>query len=105
MSETQLAFAISTAPPIVRSRRLLQRASFAAGVPVETLEGPSRKPRLVRSRWAVMLALESYGWSMRRIGMRVGGRDSTTVLHGLRRGAELRASDSEFDALCDWVAG
>ncbi|KKC27458.1 hypothetical protein WP12_03325 [Sphingomonas sp. SRS2] len=58
-----------------------------------------------RARWAIMWAArKSIGLSTPQIGRRLGGRDHTTVIHGLRRAEALRASHLPFreltNALC-----
>jgi len=48
--------------------------------------------------------LREAGWSLPRIGYSLGGRDHTTVLHGLREAEKLRLVDRDFNELCIWVA-
>ena len=87
---------------------LSDQVIFAAAQAIEIdpreLIGTGRYVELVRARWAVMRALSARQWSTARIGRRLGRRDHTTVMHGLKRAAEMYASDSEFAALCDRVA-
>ena len=71
---------------------------------VGEITGGSRYARLVRARWAVMLALREAGWSSARIGRALGGRHHTTVLHGLKRAEALHATDAGFRAMCGRVA-
>jgi len=92
-------------PWAARVDLMLKRAADAAAVTVDALTGNDRRKHVVRARWAVMLALHEAGWSQSRIGQNIGGRDHTTVLHGLREGEKLRAVDLEFDEFCEWVAG
>jgi hypothetical protein len=63
------------------------------------LVSDSRNARLVSARWAAMLALRGKGWSQRRLGAAMGGRDGATVRYGLARAESLLATDAEFAAL------
>lgn len=68
---------------------------FAADhlVSVEALKGPSRARPIAWLRQDFMLrAYETDRWSMPRIGAWLGGRDHTTVLHGLRAAAARRSA-------------
>lgn len=75
---------------------------FSCSVP--ELLGQDRFAGLVRARWAVMLAMRARGLSVMRIGAALGGRDHTTILHGLKKGAALRANDPAFASKCAAVA-
>ncbi len=68
------------------------------------LTGNARFAGLVRARWAVMLAMHRRGYSTPRIGRALGGRDHTTVMHGLLRGKLIEASNPEFASKCAAVA-
>jgi chromosomal replication initiation ATPase DnaA len=59
-------------------------------LPAHMLMGPSRVPDVCRARWEAMAELqERFGDRPWRIG-RFFARDHSTVLHGLRRHAELQ---------------
>lgn len=60
------------------------------------LTGAARQHHICRARWAVMLVLQRRGYSTPRIGRALGGRDHTTIMHGLKRGAAIEAADSVF---------
>ena len=92
-------------PWAARVDLMLRRAADGAAVTVDVLTAEDRRKHVVRARWAVMLALRDAGWALPRIGVSIGGRDHTTVLHGLREGEKLRLADRDFDELCIWVAG
>ncbi len=82
---------------------ILRAAASAAGVTVAEMVGYSRRQEMVHARWAVMVALRARNWSTPRIGRKLGGRDHTTVLVGLRRARELRECDDDFAWLCGQV--
>jgi chromosomal replication initiator protein len=82
----------------------LRTAADVFGISLSELTGDSRFTDLVRARWAVMLAMRARGLSTSRIGVALGGRDHTTVIHGLRQGALLRATDPAFASKCAAVA-
>jgi chromosomal replication initiator protein len=82
----------------------LRVAAGIFGFTITELKGDSRYTELVRARWAVMLAMRERGVSTPRIGAALGGRDHTTVLHGLRRAIELKRKDPLFASRCAAVA-
>lgn len=74
------------------------------------LVGPSRRRAVATARAAAMfLARQLTGSSLGRIGTALGGRDHTTVLHGVRVIAARRDADPAFarelDRLAEAVAG
>lgn len=71
----------------------------ALGVAPDVLVSSNRNAGLVSARWAAMLALRGKGWSQRRLGAAMGGRDGATVRYGLARAEALRATDAEFAGL------
>lgn len=63
-------------------------------VPVAMLDGPSRKPLYVKPRWVAWFLIRNIlGKTASEIGAAFGGRDDTTVLHGLREIERLQAQD------------
>jgi chromosomal replication initiator protein len=82
----------------------LRTAADVFGISLSELTGDSRFTDLVRARWAVMLAMRARGVSMPRIGAALGGRDHTTILHGLKKATALRATDPAFASKCAAVA-
>lgn len=61
------------------------------------LIGPKRLRTIARPRQVAMyLAKHMTTRSLPEIGRRFGGRDHTTILHGVRKVEELRASDSQL---------
>lgn len=60
------------------------KASNLTGVPFEALAGPRRHKSLVRARWQGYKVFRDAGLSLPEIGRCFGGRDHTTILHGLR---------------------
>lgn len=69
------------------------------GVPPASLRGPRRTPGVVLPRQTAMwLAKWLTVQSTVDIGRRFGGRDHTTVLHGIRQTDKRIAADAEFAA-------
>jgi len=95
-------YAIGKRP--LRFACVITRASIETGVKVSEIRGASRSYHLCRPRWAVMAAMHRAGWSTPQIGHMLGGRDHTTVLHGIKRARELERTDARFAALLDAVA-
>ncbi len=61
------------------------------------LIGPKRVRTIARPRQiAMFLSKELTTRSLPEIGRRFGGRDHTTIIHGVRKVEELRASDPQF---------
>ncbi len=60
--------------------------------------GPKRTRTIARPRQIAMyLSKELTSRSLPEIGRRFGGRDHTTILHGVRRVEEMRATDSQIN--------
>ena len=53
------------------------------GISPAVLFGPSRAKRHVLTRWALSAAYRQQGYSLLDIGVILGGRDHTTISHGL----------------------
>jgi chromosomal replication initiator protein len=67
------------------------------GVPVEEMKSPSRKRDYTRPRQVAMFFAREIGHkSYPNIGHMFGGRDHTTVIHGVRAVEELMSKDGEF---------
>jgi len=64
---------------------LITRCADLTGLSEADILGRSRDPRLVRSRWAVALALRWRGESLPAIGL-VLNKHHTTILNGLQQG-------------------
>ena len=65
------------------------------GLTPDELTGGNRTRQPVELRFAVMLVLSERGWSYSQIGRLLGGRDHSSVSHGLARGRGLLA-DPDF---------
>ncbi len=60
--------------------------------------GPKRTRTIARPRQVAMyLSKELTSRSLPEIGRRFGGRDHTTILHGVRKVEEMRLSDTQLD--------
>jgi chromosomal replication initiator protein len=74
--------------------RILDEAAADFGFAIEELRGPSRRQPLVLSRQIAMyLCRELTDLSLPRIGDLFGGRDHTTVLHGVEKIRKLMQTD------------
>ena len=75
----------------------ITRACEFAGVPLEVIMNPCKRPAQVRLRWAFWYHLVIVeGWSLPRAARRVNF-DHTTVLYGLRRyAADEFGTDVKF---------
>ena len=79
---------IESVPHSLR-RRLLADIGDAFGVTSMAILSPSRAALTVQARWVYMLALRDAGYGVAQIGAACN-RDHSTVLHGLRRGEQMR---------------
>lgn len=62
------------------------------------LSGKSRSACHVRPRQKLMFVLTNkHGWSSTEIGDLIGGRDHTTVLHGVKRHREIMEEEAEAE--------
>jgi chromosomal replication initiator protein len=79
--------------------RIIQVTADYTSTTVEALTGPSRKQPLARSRQIAMyLCREHTDLSLPKIGAQFGGRDHTTVIHGVEKVKTLMRTDMEvFD--------
>lgn len=67
-------------------RRALASIAKKHGLTPGDLSGPNRTNRYVAARHEAMFVLHHrFGLSLPRVGFLLGGRDHTTVLHGIRR--------------------
>ena len=77
--------------------RVLAATAESFGVSIIDLEGPSRKQPLARARQVAMyLCRELTDLSLPKIGALFGGRDHTTVLHGVNNVARLMKEDQHL---------
>jgi len=82
--------------------RILDVVAAVSGIGVATLRGRQRTRPVARARQAAYWMLAHHtSLSLPAIGARLGGRDHTSVLHGLRRADALRADDANFAATLD----
>jgi chromosomal replication initiator protein len=81
--------------------RILAATAESFGVSIADLEGPSRRQPLARGRQVAMyVCRELTDLSLPKIGTLFGGRDHTTVLHGVNTVGRLMKTD---EALFDRV--
>ena len=74
-----------------------RKVSDHYNIRLSDLIGPKRVRTFARPRQIAMyLAKQLTSRSLPEIGRRFGGRDHTTVMHGVRRIEELRAKDSQI---------
>ena len=62
----------------------------------EAVCGRSKHPATVRARRACFVALHHRGLSLHKVAAELGGKDHSTVHHGLRRSHVLDADDNAF---------
>ena len=67
------------------AKQIIADAARRHDVGPKDMTGPSRMPHIVAARWQAMSEIRrELGWSYPRIGQAFGGRDHTTVMHGIK---------------------
>jgi chromosomal replication initiation ATPase DnaA len=84
--------------PAARTRGIIAEVAERHGVTVEALIGERRFVGLVVARHEAMyeIAKQNHGFSYPSIGKVFGGRDHTSVLHGVRRHCKRIGVDYEL---------
>ena len=81
----------------VTVEEIQRKVSEHYNIRLSDMIGPKRVRTLARPRqMAMYLAKQMTSRSLPEIGRRFGGRDHTTVMHGVRRITELMATDSQI---------
>ena len=76
---------------------LLERAAYFTDVPVEKITGKTRSAPVADVRHMIAEILYSDGrYSLKGIGIILGKRDHTTIVHARRKVKNLLFSDREF---------
>lgn len=72
--------------PVWIARKMLEEVADQTGFTAQQIVGPQRHVDLVAARHYLMWRLRrETTWSLPEIGRFLGGRDHTTVLHGVRK--------------------
>ena len=80
--------------------RLVRIGTQVSNFPYGLIVSKARYQKVARVRFAVMFVATGLGYSTPNIGLRLGGRDHTTVLSGLKKAEKLLAEgDAPFTAL------
>ena len=79
-------------------KQLVDKCCALFCVEPEDLLGPSRFGFLIPARFALYKALSERGWSYAAIGRFVGGRDHTTIIHGVTRAEYMMKRDWRYRA-------
>lgn len=69
---------------------ILKAACETAGITVAQAKGDDRTPLVAFARWRVMAILRDRKWSLQRIADILGGRDHSTICHGLAQWERLQ---------------
>lgn len=76
-------------------RKFVAEVSKEYAIPANHILGPSRIAEVVEARQEVMRRAHAAGVSFSRIGRDLGGRDHTTIIHGVRRAEERIMRDGK----------
>lgn len=77
-------------------QEIINECAKLFGVHPRDLVGNARFGFLMPARFALYKAFHLRGWSSARIGRNIGGRDHTTVLHGLKRADYIMERDASY---------
>lgn len=67
-------------------RAIIDATALVTGVTSEEIVSSKRSKQICQPRWIAMyIARQGTGLSLPHIGRHIGGKDHTTVLHGVRR--------------------
>ena len=81
----------------VTVEEIQRKVSEHYAIRLSDMIGPKRVRSIARPRQVAMyLAKQLTARSLPEIGRRFGGRDHTTVMHGVRRIEELKVTDSQI---------
>ena len=78
---------------------VIRAAATVFNITPEKIMEKRRFTEQVRARQMVHLVAKEFGHSYPRIGMRLGGCDHTTVMHGERKMAKLAANSREWERM------
>jgi len=78
--------------------RLLNKTSEVFDLSVTELAGNQRYKYLMPARFAMYKALRERAWSYPRIGKLFGGKDHSTIIHGVRRADYMIGKDADYAA-------
>lgn len=88
---------IDVAPRKLTMREIVADVAERRGFTVDELIGPGRHKRLSRARHEAFALIYAQGrLSLPEIGRRFGGRDHTTVLHGIRAHKARQAGEPQL---------
>lgn len=82
----------------IRAHDVIAYTAWRHGLTVEELCSEKRTRRYARARWVAIIVIRELcpHMSLPHIGRLLGGRDHTTILHGLRHGLALREVNDDF---------
>jgi len=97
LAQDCLADILRTSDRRVTIEEIQRKVSEHYNIRLSDMIGPKRVRTIARPRQVAMyLSKELTSRSLPEIGRRFGGRDHTTIIHGVRKVEELRASDQQI---------
>ena len=97
MTQDTLADILRSSERKVTVEEIQRKVAEHYNIRLSDMIGPKRLRTIARPRQIAMyLAKQMTTRSLPEIGRRFGGRDHTTILHGVRKVEELRATDSQL---------
>ena len=71
--------------------KIVMKIAYKHRLPEHEVVGPSKMQHHVDARDEVVVALRKLGWSYPRIGMKLGNRHHTSIMHLAKRNAARMA--------------
>ena len=88
------------APQPAEPNAVLQAVSDQYGIPIPALAGKSRARPIAEARHTAMFLLrEDSGLALKQIGLLLGHRDHSTVIHGIQKVTRTLSLDPRLAAL------
>lgn len=77
-------------------QEIIKACADMFGIHPRDLVGDARMGFLMPARFALYKAFHMRGWSYSRVGRAIGGRDHTTIMHGIARAEYMMEKDPRY---------
>lgn len=84
-------------------KEIIKECAYLFCLDVEELVGRSHMRHICKARFALYKALHLRGGSYSAIGRAIGGRDHTTIMHGIARADYMMEKDPHYARRVKWL--
>lgn len=88
---------------IIPVARLIEAASIYCFIPEQDIKGRSRLSHYTHIRFAITWVALRQGWSTTQVGIALGGRDHSTIIHARDRAEYTLAREDDFGQLVKFL--